>query len=476
MVSRDPERPNVVVVLTDDQGYWALGDEGGDAITPNLGRLAQEGTRSDNFFCTSPVCSPARASLLTGTIPSQHGVHDFIHEPPTGTDGVDFLRGEETYVDVLARNGYACGIVGKWHLGQSQLARNGFTKWSVLPGGASPYFDAEIIRDGRVEPVDGYLTDALTDEALDFIDRHGDHDGPFYLSLHYTAPHAPWVDAHPDELTDLYRDCGFDSIPEVPRHPWSRQFHDVMRHAERHPRANLIGYFAAVTGLDRGVGRLLDHLRARAISDSTMIVFLSDNGFNAGHHGIWGKGNGTFPMNLYDTSVKVPCIWRQPGRIPAGALDSGLRSGYDFMPTLLGYLALGSPYRGDGPGRDFSSMLMGDTADDREFVVVHAEYGPARMIRTSEWKFVDREPYGPRELYCLRDDPGETVNLSGDPTRRATEHDLWVALRDWFREHVDARRDGARLSVTGAGQHNVVDHDVPGPPVFEPHPEVTFPW
>jgi arylsulfatase A-like enzyme len=333
-----------------------------------------------------------------------------------------------------------------------------------------------MIRDGHLGPVDGYLTDALTDEALAFIDSQASDADPFYLSLHYTAPHAPWIDAHPEDLTELYRDCAFASIPTAPRHPWARQFHDVMRHAEQHPRENRIGYFAAVTGLDRGVGRVLDHLATRDLTRSTLVVFLSDNGFNAGHHGIWGKGNGTFPMNLYDTSVRVPCIWWQPGRIPAGVVDPGLRSGYDLMPTLLGYLGLGGPFRPVGPGRDFSPSLVGDDVDDHEFVVVHAEYGPARMIRTVDLKYVEREPYGPGELYDLREDPDETVNLHGDRAYRGTEHDLRIALRDWFHLHVDPRRDGAHLSVTGAGQHDVVDRRTPGPRVFEPHPEVTFPW
>ena len=153
--------------------------------------------------------------------------------------------------------------------------------------------------------------------------------------------------------------------------------------------------------------RTLDEL---ALRSSTLVIFMSDNGMNCGHHGIWGKGNGTRPQNMYDTSVKVPCLFAQPGRI-APAVRDDLLSGYDVFPTLLDYLGIVDATGRRRPGRSFRGLLEhGIALRDRD-IVVYDEYGPVRMVRTREWKYVHRDPDGPHELYDLRRDPGERVNL-----------------------------------------------------------------
>jgi choline-sulfatase len=163
-------RTNVVMILTDDQGVWAAGCYGNPEIrTPHVDGLAQQGVRFANFFCTSPVCSPSRASLLTGQIPSRHGVHDWIRDGNVPPDAEAYLEGQTTYVDVLAAQGYHCGISGKWHLGASQLRQHGFRHWFVHQSGGGPYRDAPMVRDGRLVNEPGYVTDAITDDALAFI-------------------------------------------------------------------------------------------------------------------------------------------------------------------------------------------------------------------------------------------------------------------------------------------------------------------
>ncbi len=138
MASRNPDRPNVLFILSDDHGLWALGCAGNPEIrTPNLDRLADEGTRFERFFCASPVCSPARASLLTGRIPSQHGVHDWIREGNVGEGAVEYLTGQRGYTEILAGHGYRCGLSGKWHLGDSQVPQKGFAHWYVHQGAAA---------------------------------------------------------------------------------------------------------------------------------------------------------------------------------------------------------------------------------------------------------------------------------------------------------------------------------------------------
>ena len=154
-----------------------------------------------------------------------------------------------------------------------------------------------------------YITDVITDEALRFLDIR-DKSRPFYLSVHYTAPHSPWIDNHPEEYVKLYEDCAFETCPQGEPHPWALT--DIMP-GYTNPRENLKGYFAAVTAMDYNIGRLIKRLEDEGILEDTLIIFTGDNGMNCGHHGIWGKGNGTFPMNMYDYSVKVPFIISHSG-------------------------------------------------------------------------------------------------------------------------------------------------------------------
>lgn len=484
-------RPNILFILTDDQGAWALGCAGNPEIqTPNLDRLAAGGIRFDNFFCASPVCSPARASILTGRIPSQHGIHDWLYKgnlaraeaesraaPGDGVNrmggffagddrAIEYLAGLRGYSDYLAESGYACGMVGKWHLGDSLRPQKGFSFWRVIPYGGSDYNHSAWIVDGELREDSGYITDTITAQALEFLDSRVGQSAPFYLSVHYTAPHSPWeAGQHPPELTGLYAGCPFETCPTSPElHPW--QINSAPRGRGERRRELLTGYYAAISGVDRGVGRLLARLEDLGLRENTLVIFSGDNGMNMGHHGIWGKGNGTFPMNLYDTSIKVPFLMSQPGRLPAGWVDGHLLSHYDLFPTLLDYLEI--PHREENlPGTSFSPLLRGLGLPGRDHVVVFDEYGPVRCIRTREWKYIHRYPYGPHELYDLVNDPGEERNLAEDPARAGRAAEMRAGLEDWFLRYTDPALDGVREAVTGKGQIEQVGIAGAGRPAFD---------
>ena len=456
------KKPNVVFILTDDQGPWAAGCCGNEEIrTPFLDRLASEGTRFGNFFCTSPVCSPARASLMTGRIPSAHGVHDWIREGNMPPDPARYLEGLTCYTDVLAGNGYTVGLSGKWHLGDSLTPQHGFSHWFAMPAGGSQYNDADMIRNGQVETQPGYLTDAITDDALEFITAN--REGPFCLSVNYNAPHTPFA-GHPQEIVDSYNDCPFRTCPQEALHPWAVQAAAV----HMGNRESLKGYFAAITALDLNVGRILERLAQLGIRDNTLVVFSSDNGYSCGHHGFWHKGNGTFPLNMYENSVKVPFIVSQPGRIPAGRVSEAMVSQYDFMPTLLDYLGLPDPNDDMSPGRSFVPALSGETNEAQDEIVVFDEYGPVRMIRTQEWKYVHRYPYGPHELYDLVRDPDERRNLVDDRSRKALIIDMRQQMSAWFDRYLLPELDGARFPVTGGGQAGKIEGGKSGEGAFFP--------
>lgn len=467
MSSKNPQKPNILFIVSDDQGAWAIGCGGNPEIkTPRLDQLAQDGIRFENFFCVSPVCSPARASLLTGDIPSRHGVQDWVRAGSMGESRIDYLAGQRLLTQVLADAGYRCGLVGKWHLGASDVPRPEFVKWFAHQSGMGPYYGAPMVNYDQPCIVEGYLTDALSTTANEFIDQENSHSEPFWLSLNFTAPHYPWIDSHPKAFTDLYQQCPFESCPEEPPHPDFAGGKPAIEKGYKNRRASLIGYFAAVSAMDAAIGRVLDKLDALGLSESTLIVFMSDNGMNCGHHGIWGKGNGTRPQNMYDTSVKVPCIIAQKGRLPTGVVNKDLLSGYDVFPTILDYLGISEQPAHKKPGRSFKAVLEGGHLSEAREVVVYDEYGPVRMVRTRDWKYVHRYPAGPHELFDLRSDPGERTNLIDKPSCAGTLNELRRRLDAWFAEYVDPQRDASVKGVTGCGQLGLAENSTNERPMF----------
>lgn len=501
------KHPNLLFIMTDDMGAWAMHCAGNDDIkTPNLDRLAAKGMRMENLFCASPVCSPARLSVYTGQIPSQHGVHDWLcygaidskvlseelksafamDNPPyeyhwprqwlRDDKPVYYLRGNDAFTDYLAGAGYECGLAGKWHMGDSYTPQAGFTYWRTTANGGENYMFPVVLEDGEmVMKHNCYVTDWITDNAIRFLDVR-EKDKPFCLAVHYTAPHSPWAaECHPKKYIDMYKDCEFESsIPYEDIHPWvqhadqtfeewNKKPHPGVRfiHAKYAPiketwkeycRESQRGYYAAVTAMDECVGRILDRLEREGLEDDTLIVFTGDNGSNMGHHGIVGKGNGTYPMNMYDTSVKVPGIFVFPGTIPESVVSNTMVSHYDFLPTLLDMCGVDYDAPKRLPGKSFANVLRGETDSFRDDVVVFDEYGPVRMIRNHEWKYVHRYPDGPDELYDLVNDPDERVNLVDDPAKAEIKAELLAKLTGWFDRYVDPAFDGSKEDVRGSGQ------------------------
>jgi arylsulfatase A-like enzyme len=212
-------------------------------------------------------------------------------------------------------------------------------------------------------------------------------------------------------------------------------------------------------------------LREKGQLENTLFIFGGDNGMNMGHHGIWGKGNGTFPFNMYDTSVKVPFIMSWPGMLPMGIVDDHLLSHIDLFPTLVEYLGLFEPALSGLPGRSFAPVLSAQPLPGRDAVVVFDEYGPVRMIRTRTHKYIRRYPYGPDEFYDLAADPGERANRMADPGAQAQIASLRAALDRFFLTYADPDLDGSRQGVTGKGQLSLAGVRGEGQPAWYIEPE-----
>ena len=471
MASKNPEKPNILFILSDDQGPWAMNSAGTwELKTPNLDRLAVTGVRFENFFCASPVCSPARASILTGQMPSQHGVQDFLRrgnsaELPQDGERIQYLEGRQTYVQILRDSGYDCGLSGKWHVGDSVVPQAGFEFWDVHHAGSGNYFNPPMFKDGESYYADGYVSDVFTENAIEYLSSQIASERPFCMNVHYTAPHAPWGrDQHPEDLYEEYRsNCEFESVSWEPVHPnhLAKEGSSGSVALDGEDRKDLLsGYFAAITAMDSNIGRLIDWLEANDLRESTLIIFTSDNGMNMGHHGIWGKGNGTYPPNMFDTSVKVPTLLSMPGRVPTGEVSSDLLSHYDLMPTILEFAGVSpSEKLEDRPGASFVSSVTGQPRQTPKPVVVHDEYGQTRMIRTDSKKYVHRYPSGPNEFWDLDNDPEETVNQIDNPVFSEEISELRSRLEQWFELYTEPERDGSRQNGKGRGQVGLINNE-----------------
>jgi arylsulfatase A-like enzyme len=407
---RASRRSNLIVFMTDDHGAWASSPYGCKEFhTPNLQALSDGGARFTRAYAATPVCSPSRMTYITGTLPSRHTVQDWLVPADSfGPKSRRWLDGLTTYSSLLAKAGYRCGMTGKWHMGHDDEAQEGFTYWATVPGGGGTFKDVSFIQNGQKVPKSGFKEDAIGDFALDFLEQ-GQRQDPFFLLVPFYAPHTPY-DFQPEEDRAPYAHSRFPCYPRGERHPWANRGLRVHHLNEASMRA----YGSLITGMDRNIGRILRYLEMTGQRESTTIVFTADQGWNAGHHGFWGKGNGTWPFNMFEESIQVPMIWNHPGRIRAGQTLTPMVSSYDFAPTVLDWMGVpamaAAPER---PGRSYAGFLRGKRPKwENE---LYFEYSMVRAVRTQNLKLVERTKEWPSELYDLEKDPGETRNLIDDP-------------------------------------------------------------
>ncbi|QMU96272.1 sulfatase-like hydrolase/transferase [Microbacterium esteraromaticum] len=447
-------RPNILVIMSDDHAQWAAGCYGNaDVDTPNLDYLAKTGVRFANAFTTSPVCSPARASFFSGRLPSQHGMHDYLNELDEEVRATRWLPKERLLPEILHEQGYTTGLSGKWHLGHDDAAPSGFDFWYS--------HSIEISRpDGYTAPWPtetpsgpGYDRHAITDKAVEFL-RRRDHTKPFFLFVGHIATHSPWDNA-PDRLVERYRERALHPVHDDFTYPFGRLRSESLYASRDDPREALAQYYASVTDIDDQVGRLIDELELQGLSESTVVVYTSDHGLNAGQHGIWGKGNGTIPYNVVDESIRVPLIVS----FPTGILGRQHRvENVDHTDTFATLLELAgttpptdlhpTPY----PGRSYVGPLMGRPQEECADAVF-VEYGNLRMTRTSTMKLVKRYPDGPDELFALEHDPRESADVWDRPEFRAVRDELEATLTSYFARYDESDTSGLR--VEDLPRHNL---------------------
>jgi arylsulfatase A-like enzyme len=423
-LSAAPVRPpNIVWIMADDLGYGDIGPFGQKKIrTPSLDRLATEGTCFTHYYAGGSVCSPTRSVLMTG----QHTGHTRVrgNHGRAGVARVPLKAEDITVAEVLKSAGYATAIAGKWGLGEPGNEgipnRQGFDLWfGYLNNDLAEFYypekiwknEQEITLPGNVGGRRGqYSNDLMTDEALAFIKAN--QAKPFFLYLAYTLPHN-LLEVPADSLAEY---AGKFEEPPVEK--------KGNRQVPAQPRATLA---AMITRLDREVGRVLAHLRALNLDDTTVVFFCSDNGAPArvglaeffGSHGIFRGQKGS----LFEGGLRVPMIVRWPGRVPAGHRSDFPWGGWDFLPTAAALAGVKPPPGVDGV--DVMPVLRGGPpAGERTFYWEHHEKAFGQAVRIGDLKAVRRAPDASIAVYDLRNDPSEARDLAAakpEFVARATE-------------------------------------------------------
>jgi arylsulfatase A-like enzyme len=460
------ERPNILLIVTDDQGFGDFGFTRNPVLqTPHLDKLAAQSVRLTQFY-VSPVCSPTRASLLTGRYNYRTGVVDTYL-------GRSMMQPQETTLAEMLRNaGYRTGIFGKWHLGDNYPMRpgdqgfceslvirgGGLGQPSDLPGG-NLYNDPVLLHNGKPEARKGYCSDVFTDGAMAFVE--GSRRKPFFCYLAFNAPHEP--------------------LGQVPKRPYEQyKAADLSPGRFLTPRGyplppsldadKIARVYAMVSNIDDNVGRLMKRLDALGLTRDTIIVFLTDNGpafprYNAGQRGLKGT--------VYEGGIHVPCLVRWPGGLGpvAGSYVDRVAAHIDLVPTLLDAAGVNAP---DGVKLDGTSLLplmKGDMPNeswpDRTlYFQWHRgdapEKGRAFAARSQGWKLVqalgtDGKPFEPRyELYDIASDPSEMHDQSREFPERVEQ--LRAGYEQWFADVTGGDRGALHppLIMLGAQQENPV--------------------
>lgn len=436
------KRPNLIFIMSDDHASHAISSYGSRInATPNIDRIADEGIRFDNCFCTNSICAPSRAVILTGKYNHLCGVRTLI-EP--------FDSSQQTFPKLLQAAGYQTAIIGKWHLGHGGISDpTGFDYWNVFKGQGF-YHNPVMYEMGELKTFEGYATDIVADLSLDWMEKR-DKEKPFMLMCHHKAPHRPWEpdekhahlfeDIHipePETFFDDYesrsqaaKDARMrmsDLRPKDLKEPVPEGLSAREEQSWRYQRY-IKDYLRCIASVDDNVGRILDYLEREGIADETIVVYTSDQGFFLGDHGWFDK------RFMYEESLRMPFVIRYPQGIKPGGINQDMILNVDFAPTFLQYAGLPVPLdmqgkslvpllQGAAPGGWRKSMYYRYWMHCDQAHNVYSHYG----LRTERYKLIYYygEAFGllgsqdiPKEpeweLFDLQNDPYELNNVYADP-------------------------------------------------------------
>ena len=445
---------NIIYIMADDHAYQAVSAYGSQisklAPTPNIDRIAEQGARMDAVYCTNSICGPSRSSILTGKFSHVNGFYKNV-------DGGDFNGEQLTFPKVFQKNGYQTAVIGKWHLGTTPTGFD-YSKVLINWGGQGTYFNPQFCINGKDTVIETkrHSTKAIEDDCLDWLSKR-DTSKPFMLLYQFKAPHRDW---RPDSMFhELFTDFDFP-LPETfednyeGRLAASENMMEIGNHLNRRdmkqvpppglsrrdsmrwlaygdkgqywsPNDSLKGdalkywkyqtyikdYLRCVAGVDRAVGSVLDYLEENGLSENTIVVYTSDQGFYLGEHGWFDK------RWMYEESFKMPFLIKNPRTIEAGTTSDAMVMNVDFAPTLLDMAGLDIPAQMQG--KSFKGAFEGDDKNKRKSVYYHYyEYPiwhkvqPHYGVKTDRYKLMHfYYSMDEWELYDLKTDPNEMRNI-----------------------------------------------------------------
>ena len=421
------ERPNFVFILTDDQRWDAMSCAGHPFLrTPNIDRIAKEGARFTNAFVTTALCSPSRASILTGRYAHFHGV---INNKTPLSDDIP------TFPQALQKAGYDTAYIGKWHMDGQEGPRPGFNRWMSFKGQGR--YDSQVFNvNGETVPFTGYITDILTRSALEWLKQP--RKSPFCLYLAHKSVHAPFTPAI--RHSKLYSDAKIprpatmnDDLKGKPK--WLAAYQQTrmgVKDAEKFEQF-VRNYNRCLVSVDEGVGKVMAALDDLGVLDNTVVVFMGDNGFFQGEHGLLDK------RAMYEESIRVPILMRYPRLVKPGTPVNGIALNIDICPTFLELAGAKLP---DGvQGRSLLPLLKGRRSGWRTDFLY--EYFPepgfavpeVRGVRGERWKYIEYPGIADTaELYDLKNDVVELHNLIGDASAEKELASLRGRLRALMEE------------------------------------------
>ncbi len=420
------QRPNFIFIYTDDQRYDCLGsvqEEQGDKArfpwleTPNLDKLAKEGVRFKNAFVVHSLCTPSRASFLTGQYTHQHEIF---------TNFTNFPATMDHWGSLLTDAGYQTAYVGKWHMGEQSGQRPGFS-YSASYLGQGVFFDCPFEVNGKKTSTNGWVDDVSTDYALDFIKEN--KEGNFAVAIGYKSAHVPFLP--PPKFENIYKN-GEMMGPAQNHTDFPIYLGRVHLAKPEHlkPTGNVltedyINYFRTLTAIDDNIGKIMDFLKQEGLDENTMIIYTSDNGYHFGEHGIGDK------RSAYEVSMKIPMIIWYPGMQVKGEVLNGMALNIDAAPTILDMASVTIPAQMQGKSlrpvledeanrvRDqflYEYFFSYTDITDYEIQTANPPITPTIVaLRTEEAKLITYPGRTWVELFDLKNDPYERENLAYDP-------------------------------------------------------------
>ncbi len=431
--------PNILFILADNQGAEALSIYGNrDVHMPHIEALAARGIVFDKAFAASGMCSPTRATLMTGLMPSQHGLHNALHDDWVDSlePGWSAVREFRTVPHTLAEHGYQTAMIGKWHIGDPKAPQLGYQHWVALPyGHTSSFWNNQLIDNGEMVDASGrHIVDIFADRAADYL-AQVDRERPFYLQLNLDGPYAlPPTNYGParNRHYSRYSDQRFESMPREPSSDqvlkrlqgpfiaehaiengiedmnldevWNSILYRTIR-MQGH-RESYANFLSQNTIVDDAVGRVWQALVDQGLADNTVVIYSADQGNLFGQHGTWGHTNWFWPAHLYDVAMRVPLIIAQPDAAQSGIRSNRLVGQYDIAPTLLSMAGIHDISLANSPGDVINASGESGPA------AVFFEQEESRGLRTAQYAYWKRAPgMGEPELYDVLADPGQRNNL-----------------------------------------------------------------